>query len=161
MSKADTAKKILKGMAVGVPSAAAGAGAGYIIGARRGVAQTGKAFEEYNKQENQAIANEFYNRGAGDALMSKAASFLENVKQDAFADELEKIALPTQAISALHKGIANTATGGLLGRAARKGREIYTDIKPFVKKHPVAVGAGVGTAAVGGSFLAGRASRGD
>jgi hypothetical protein len=126
MTKAAFAKKLLEtlktGIKKGTPYALTGLGAGaaagtagYVLGARRGVAKASDAFKEYNQLEDREIAKEFYNRGVSDAQMSKAANLLLN--------EIEKDAAIGQQIISGLRSASKTVGGsfGNLGKAMEPG----------------------------------------
>jgi len=93
---------------------------GYNVGQHRGARRTAdamtSAFGAANQIENEQIANTFYNRGLHDS--TKTASDLEQVYNEAFNDEMNKIAVgwSSMAMGAI-KG-AGTAIKGLATRTA-------------------------------------------
>jgi hypothetical protein len=134
-------KTLLKALAIHIPAAAAAVGigaGGYALGAHRGVRKITRVFDEYNKEENKAIAQAFYNQGVKDVMNKQA-----ELEAQAFVDELEKIALKFPKSETIQKivGAAKAKAKGAWGGASKgfsdvskKGQEVVTNTIGGTKK---------------------------
>jgi hypothetical protein len=147
-------------VATGLAGIAGGAAAGSELQKRKLI----KAFNAYNQQENSAIAQNFYEQGAMD-VMGKKAAYIEQIKMAAFTDELEKLSGIGSgiggAISSGARGLwsSTKALGkGLGGAMGIGGKANANTIGSNLRRGLPAAGV-IGAGAVGGSFMAGRASK--
>lgn len=127
----------------------AGAGAGgYFLGKRQGAEQTANVmatqFSRANQLENQQIAKHFFLKGLQhnptfkkESSMDKIA-VLEEVYNEAFVDELEKIAaIPGMGkiVSALKAGVGGVkSVSGKVGRAyAESAKDLAAETRKAIK----------------------------
>lgn len=106
MNKEAGVGKILGLTAAGIGAAGAGGAGGYFLGKRTGAEQMGtvmaKRFTQANAIENQQIARHYFLKGLSQNLkkgssMNKQA-VLDEIQNEAFNDELEKIAVTAQGV---------------------------------------------------------------
>jgi len=178
-------KKILIGSGVAGGAAMSGL-TGAAIGSHLMKKKLGSSFNAYNQQENEAIAQRFYEMGAKDvANMTKKSEYLEKIADAAFVDELEKIGVGSGIINAAMtagrsiipklpgmamkgvKALGQSFKGfgqGVVGAgrmAAEYGKPGYqaaksSTIQGFRQSIPAAA-----TLGLGGAFMAGRMSKKD